>query len=333
MKDQRVILKKGETVLINENNEKVAQLPIHNLEGIVIFSDVFISSALIEMAHKNNVHISFIGYTGKFRTKLVPPTSGNVRLRRDQYRKADNHEEKMALARNFVFGKMYNTAYVLKRGLRDHAERIDEDKVKKSVNVHHRVLQKVEKCSDEGQLRGLEGEVGRAYFDAFNELILNEDPAFTFKGRSRRPPLDATNCLISYFYTLLAHEVESALETVGLDPQVGFLHAERSGKSALAYDLMEELRAYMVDRFVLTLINNRQVSSAGFIFQENGAVLMKDDARKIVVQSWQKRKYDIITHPYLKEKVEIGLLPYIQALILARYIRGDIDLYPAFLAR
>jgi CRISPR-associated protein Cas1 len=333
MNDERALLKKGEAVLITENKEKIAQLPIHNLEGIVLFGDALISSALIELANENHVHISFIGYAGKFRAKLISPTSGNVRLRRDQYRFADNHELKLILAKNFVFGKIYNSSYVLKRAIRDHSEKIDIDKIKRSIVIQNRVLKRIERCKDEDQLRGVEGEAGRAYFGVFEQLILNTNPFFRFNGRSRRPPLDAVNCLISFFYTLLAHDVESALETVGLDPQVGFLHAERSGKSALAYDLMEELRAYMVDRFVITLINNRQVSEKDFSVQENGAVLLTDDARKSVLQAWQKRKYDVMTHPYLKEKVEVGLLPYIQALILARFIRGDIDVYPAFLAR
>lgn len=333
MTDERMLLKNGETVDVYENDKKLAQIPIHNLEGIVLFGDTLISSAMIEMAHKNNVHISFISYTGKFRTKLVSPTSGNVRLRRAQYRIADQPEKSFLLAKNFVFGKIFNASYVLKRALRDHARKIDVEMIKESVRKQNQVLKRIDRCSGEDQLRGLEGEAGRAYFASFNELILNQSEVFEFKGRSRRPPLDAPNCLLSLFYTLLAHDVESALETVGLDPQVGFLHAERSGKSALAYDVMEELRAYMVDRFVLTLINNRQVSSTDFIFQDNGAVLLNDEARKRVIQTWQKRKNDKITHPYLKVKMEIGLLPYVQTMILARYIRGDIDIYPAFLVR
>ena len=333
MNEERALLKKGNTVLVTENHQKIAQLPIHNLEGIVLFGDVLISSALIELANENKVHISFIGYTGKFRAKLVSPTSGNVRLRRDQYRMADNQELKLILAKNFVFAKIFNSLNILKRAVRDHSEKIDVDGISQSTMILSRALKNIDKCKDEDQLRGYEGEAGRAYYAVFDELILNSHTFFRFTGRSRRPPLDAVNCLISFFYTLLAHDVESALETVGLDPQVGFLHAERSGKSALAYDLMEEFRAYMVDRFVISLINNRQVGENDFLVQDNGSVLLEDDARKTVLQAWQKRKYEVITHPYLKEKVEIGLLPYVQALILARYIRGDIDLYPAFLLR
>ena len=221
----------------------------------------------------------------------------------------------------------------MQRLLRDHGDRVDYDSVKTVCDRIFHSLGKINSACDLYSLLGIEGEAAKNYYSVFGSLIIDSSGCFSFNGRSRRPPKDEVNALLSFFYTILAHDCMAALESVGLDPQVGFYHQERPGRSALALDLMEELRPYIVDRFVVSLINNRQVAKSDFLIMDNGSVLMKPDLKKNLLQVWQKRKQDVITHPYLKEKVEVGLIPYCQALLLARFVREDIDGYPPFLMR
>lgn len=327
------LAKDGENVLVLVGEETRLRIPVHNLEGIVCFGYTGASPALMHLCAERNVALSFHSESGQFLARVAGRTKGNVLLRRKQYRIADNPEETLQYAKNFIFGKIYNCRCVLQRFIRDHGGKDDFSKVDEEIGFLSAQLQRAINCQSIEILRGVEGESARAYYSVFNNLILEEKVAFRFSGRSRRPPLDATNALLSYLYTLLAHDCHSALETVGLDPQVGFLHRERPGRPSLALDLMEELRPYLVDRLTLTLINNRQIDGSCFVVKESGGVIMTDDARKEVVASWQKRKQEEIKHPFLGEKIAVGLIPYAQAMLLARHLRGDLDAYPPFLMK
>lgn len=327
------IARDGENVLVMVGDENRLRIPIHNLEGIVCFGYMGASPALMHLCAERNVGLSFHTTSGRFLARVVGPVSGNVLLRRKQYNTADSDGESLQFAKGFVFGKIFNCRCVLQRFLRDHGEKGEFKNIQEAVKLLTLQLQKIINCSNVETLRGLEGEGARAYYGVFNDLILEEREAFQFNGRSRRPPLDLPNALLSYLYTLLANDCRSALETVGLDPQVGFLHKERPGRPSLALDLMEELRPYLVDRLTLSLINNRQIDTKGFITKETGGIIMNEEMRKLIIASWQKRKQEEILHPFLGEKITIGLIPYAQAMLLARHLRGDLDAYPPFLMK
>jgi CRISPR-associated protein Cas1 len=327
------ISKEGETILFQKNGEKLMQLPSHNIEGIVIFNNSVITPALIQMCSQKNIHISFISYTGRFLVRLQNPIHGNVRLRRQQYRMADDEHKCLQIARSFCLAKIFNCRCVLQRLIRDHPEKINKEAVQNSVEKLGVRLNTLDRANNLQELLGIEGESAKIYYSVFDELITNSKFKQIFNGRNKRPPTDEINALLSFFYTMLSHEVDAALQTVGLDSQVGFYHQERPGRASLALDLIEELRPYIVDRFIITIINNKQISKNDFLYKESGAVLLTDDARKKVLQLWQEKKQLVITHPYLKEKIQIGLITYTQSLLLARFIRGDIDGYPPFLMR
>ncbi len=326
----------GENVLIlkgdreSEQQEKF-RVPIHNLEQIVTFGYTGASPALFHLCAERGVSLSFLSENGRFRARIQGKVSGNVLLRRKQYRLADDPEQSARLAVRCIQAKVINSRAVLQRAIRDHAIHIQTEQVQNAVDSLKRLADRLPSFTNVDSIRGKEGEAARTYFSAFNELILTEQDVFHMKTRNRRPPLDPINALLSFLYTLLRLDVQAALETVGLDPAVGFLHQDRPGRASLALDMMEELRAYMADRLVLTLINRKQLSSDSFIYKENGAVLLKEELRKVVIAAWQKRKQEEITHPYLQEKISLGLLPYAQALLMARHIRGDLDDYPPFL--
>ena len=327
---QSYLSRERENVIVHIEDKEAFRIPVHNLEGIVTFGYAGMSPALIHLCCERGVAVSFLRENGEFLGRIQGSVSGNVLLRRKQYRLADD-QGCVQLAQRFIFAKIANSRAVLNRGLRDHGNQIDSWKVKESAgNLKHQIFS-VLNAESLDQLRGIEGEAARYYFSAINELILQEKSFFQMNGRNRRPPKDPVNAMLSFLYTLLCHEAVSALETVGLDPAVGFLHRDRPGRPSLALDLMEELRAYMVDRLVLTLINRKQIQPDGFQIKENGAVSMTRDARKEIITAWQKRKQEEILHPYLNEKIPVGLLPYAQALLLARHIRGDLQQYPPFL--
>lgn len=309
------------------------RIPVHNLEGIVCFGYTGASPALMHLCAERGVALSFLSESGRFLARVSGRVSGNVLLRRKQYRLADNPEESLQLAKGFIFGKLFNCKCVLQRFLRDHEGKGDTWAVQDGVKILSLQLQKAAQSRNAEILRGVEGEGARAYYGVFDNLILEAKDFFRFPGRSRRPPLDPVNALLSFLYTLLAHDCTAALEAVGLDPQVGFLHRERPGRPSLALDLMEELRPYMVDRLVVTLINNRQMDTGGFTVKESGGVIMTDETRKSIIKAWQERKQEEIAHPFLGEKIAVGLIPYAQALLLARHLRGDLDAYPPFLMK
>jgi len=322
--------KEGETVLVNVEKETKLRVPIHNLGSIVCFGNVGCSPFLMGLCGERNVTLSFLTEHGRFLARVHGPVHGNVLLRREQYRRADDPAACEQVARAVVTAKVANCRVVLQRAVRDKAELADTP-IPQTLEEMLSHLQELQNVEDLDRIRGIEGIAASAYFGVFDHLIAANKDHFFFKERSRRPPLDNVNALLSFLYTLLVHDVESALEAVGLDPGVGFLHRDRPGRPGLALDLMEELRPYLADRLALSLINRQQVKSAGFTKQESGAVMMDDDTRKTVLVAWQERKKEEITHPFIQEKMEIGLLPHVQAMLLARHLRGDLEGYPPFL--
>ena len=321
----------GENVLANREKEVIARYPLHTLQTIVSFSYSGASPALMGACAQRGIGLAFCTPRGRFLARVCGESSGNVLLRREQYRIADDSQRSCEIARNMIFGKLINGASSIQRTLRDHAPRVADCGLEDAARKVKELLPLVLEVSDLEALRGLEGVGAAAYFGVFDHLLLNRKEDFFFHGRNRRPPLDRVNAMLSFAYSLLAHDCASALESVGLDAYVGFLHRDRPGRESLALDLMEELRPCMADRFVLTLVNNRVVKPEDFQVQDSGAVLLTEEGRKKFLKAWQERKRDILTHPYLNEKMSWGLIPYVQALLLARYIRGDLDAYPPFL--
>ena len=321
----------GENVLANREKEVIARYPLHTLQTIVSFSYSGASPALMGACAQRGIGLAFCTPRGRFLARVCGESSGNVLLRREQYRIADDSQRSCEIARNMIFGKLSNGASSIQRTLRDHAPRVADCGLEDAARKVKELLPLTLEVSDLEALRGLEGVGAAAYFGVFDHLLLNRKEDFFFHGRNRRPPLDRVNAMLSFAYSLLDHDCASALESVGLDAYVGFLHRDRPGRESLALDLMEELRPCMADRFVLTLVNNRVVKPEDFQVQDSGAVLLTDEGRKKFLKAWQERKRDILTHPYLNEKMSWGLIPYVQALLLARYIRGDLDAYPPFL--
>lgn len=321
----------GENVLANREKTVIARYPLHTLQSIVTFSYSGASPALMGACAEKGIGLAFCSPRGRFLARACGETNGNVLLRRTQYRLADSPADSCGIARTMIFGKLSNSAASIQRTLRDHAPRVQNCGLEKAVADIRGLLPQVLTVSDPDSLRGLEGTGATAYFGVFDAMLLNRKEDFFFRGRSRRPPLDRVNAMLSFAYSLLAHDCASALESVGLDSYVGFLHRDRPGRQSLALDLMEELRPCMADRFVLTLVNNRMIRPEDFQMQDSGAVLLTDDGRKKFLKSWQERKQDTLTHPYLGEKLRWGMIPYVQALLLARYIRGDLEAYPPFL--
>ncbi|MGB5156507.1 MAG: type I-C CRISPR-associated endonuclease Cas1c [Desulfobacterales bacterium] len=325
------LAKEGETVVVKVEKEVRLRLPVHTIGGIVCFGNVGCSPFLMGFCAENGVGVSFLSEHGRFMARIQGPVSGNVLLRREQYRKADDPAFSAEMAKAVLIGKIANCRTVLNRVLRDHSEKIDAGQIVETVKRLNYNLELLNRDQPLDVLRGLEGDAAHIYFSVFDHLIVSQKETFSFHERNRRPPLDNVNCLLSFIYTLLAHDIRSALETVGIDPAVGFLHRDRPGRPSLALDLMEEFRPVIADRLALSLINLRQIQDKGFKKTDSGAVLMNDDTRKTLLVAYQERKQEEIYHPFIEEKVTIGLLFHIQALLLARYLRGDLDGYPPFI--
>jgi CRISP-associated protein Cas1 len=325
------LAKEGETVIVRVERETRLRLPIHTLGGIVCFGNVTCSPFLMGFCAERDVAISFLTEWGRFLARVQGPVSGNVLLRREQYRRADDMDTSAQMARSVLTGKLANCRTVLQRALRDHSSKLNADEVGEASKKIRNSLERIQSDQPLNVLRGIEGEAARTYFSVFDHLIISQKDDFIFRDRNRRPPLDHVNCLLSFLYTLVLHDVRSALESVGLDSAVGFLHRDRPGRPGLALDMMEEFRPFLADRLTLSLINLNQVQKKGFNQMESGAVLMDDDTRKTVLVAYQKRKQDEIFHPFIEEKVTIGLLFHMQALLLARCLRGDLDGYPTFI--
>lgn len=323
----------GQNVVVKVKDEVRFRIPIHNIESIVTFGYPGMSPSLLSLCGENNVTVCFLSPSGQFCGRVSGQVKGNVLLRRQQFRLADNDDVKLTLSRLFITAKIANCRNITHRVLRDHGN----EQISSALNTAMRLLESklnmVQNATNVDTIRGIEGDAASEYFGVFNHFIVAQKDDFVFDGRNRRPPRDRVNAMLSFCYSLLAHEVQSALEVVGLDPYVGFMHTDRPGRPSLALDLMEELRPYMADRLVLTLINRKQVSGKGFTDQEGMGIVMSDQTRKEVIAAWQQRKQDEITHPFLDEKIPVGLIPYAQSMLLARYIRGDIDSYPPFIMK
>jgi CRISPR-associated protein Cas1 len=328
------VRKDGANIVVEVEGVERGRAPIHMIGGLICFGRAGASPAVLAACAEAGVGVSLLTPNGRFIARVEGPRSGNVLLRRAQYRQADKAEQALPIVRAIVAGKAANQRTVLRRALRDHGDAMSDAHRQALEVAEARLTDIARRCltgTDINSLRGIEGEAAQVYFSVFDHLILVEDRSFGFTTRSRRPPLDRINALLSFLYAMLGHDCRSALETFGLDPQVGFLHTDRPGRASLALDLMEELRPVLADRLALSLVNRRQLVPKDFIIQEAGAVTLTDTARKEVLVAYQERKKDELTHPFLDEKVTLGLVPHIQAQLLARHLRGDLDGYPPFI--
>ena len=328
--DNGYLHKEGENIVVKADGVTKFAMPVHNLEGIICFGNIIVSAHLMGFCAERHVSLSFVSEFGKFIARSTGKINGNVIVRKKMYTMAEDIEMSLPIARNMILGKVMNCRAVLERGLRDHGESIDSEVVKKSSLYLRNRLRKIRNAESHNVLLGYEGECAKSYFQGINHLILSNKDAFYINNRTRRPPLDNMNAILSFTYTILMHDVQSALEAVGLDSYVGFYHRDRPGRASLALDLMEELRPTLADRLALSLVNRKQLTGKDFIQKESGAVLMTDEARKVLLSEWQKRKKEEITHPFINEKVNIGLIPYVQAMLLSKHIRGELDEYPPF---
>ncbi len=322
--------KDGQNVVVSVNQEEKFRVPAINIEGIVTFGYMGASPGVMKLCSDNGISLTFLSPHGRFISRVQGATKGNVLLRKKQYQLSDDELWSLHVAQLMIGGKIQNYCNILGRYIRDYGT---NEEVEQAIYVLKKAKRNALTAQNKTMLIGYEGMASNAYFEVLPVLILNQKTDFQFHGRNRRPPTDAVNAMLSFIYTLIANDVSAALETVGLDPYVGFLHTLRPGRTALALDMMEELRAYLGDRFILSLINKRQITIKEFLFQGDNSVVMTDKGKKIFISAWQRRKRETIIHPYLNEKIEIGLLPYVQAMLMARYIRQDIDDYPVFLIK
>lgn len=320
----------GENVIILQDHTEVGRLPLHNLDSIITFGYTGASPALMGKCAEKGISLVFMSRNGRFLARVEGAVNGNVLLRREQYRIADDARS-LSIAATMIAAKLCNSRCVLDRTVRDHGMRIDCEAFKRKSAFLQDQTVKAMQATDKDSLRGMEGEGASLYFSAFDDMILQQKEDFCFRTRNKRPPLDRVNAMLSFSYSLTTGMCASALESVGLDSYVGFLHTDRPGRRSLALDLLEEFRAPMCDRFVLMLINKKLMHAADFICREDGAVIMTDEGRRKFITHWQNRKQEEIRHPFLGEKMQWGMLPYVQALLLARYIRGDLDCYPPFI--
>jgi CRISP-associated protein Cas1 len=320
----------GENIVVKKDKETCTRIPLHNIEMIVCFTWEGVSPALMGACADRNIGLCFLTPNGRFQARVTGKVKGNVLLRKKQYEVSEQEPQCVAIAASLLIGKLSNCRKVLERAIRDHSMLVDVEALAGAANFLKETLKVMPACKALGDLMGFEGSAAKIYFGVFDQLILQQREDFAFKERSRRPPLDNMNSLLSFLYTLLTNEVASALEAVGLDPYVGFLHQDRPGRPSLALDMMEELRPVFADRLALSLVNRKQVTGKGFTQKESGGVLMDDDTRKAVLTAWQERKKEEIVHPYLRERIPFGLIPHVQAILLARYLRDDLDAYPPF---
>lgn len=318
--------KQRETILVEREKQKLIQLPIHSIEHIMCFGNVLVSPFVMGLCADNNVSISFFTEYGKYIGRFQGKRNGNVLLRKAQYKVSEVNP--IPIARNIIAAKIQSSKRILQRHIRNYGP--DSD-IKEQIKYIEHSISKLQLATDIDVIRGIEGHVAARYFLAFPKLLTRQE--FQFESRNRRPPRDPINAMLSFLYTILGNQISGALQTVGLDPQVGFLHAIRSGRDSLAQDILEEFRAWWIDRLVLTLVNRLQVKHNDFIYESSGAVQMKAETKKLLLHQFQLKKQEQIKHPYLQETVEIGLLPYIQAQLLARHLRGDLREYPPFLMR
>jgi len=322
-----------ETVVMEVEGKVVRQMPLHPLAAIAVYGNVMVSPHLIAKCVKEGRSIAFFDTLGHYQFRIEGPVSGNVLLRKSQYEAFFDRSRLVSIARNLLAGKLQNCRQVLLRGAREAEDDGSQETLRLSAEYHADSLKRLEKESDPDMIRGIEGMAASSYFSSLPFLIRVRDSRLKFEGRTRRPPRDPVNALLSYIYTLLRFDCESALEGVGLDPQVGYLHTLRPGRPALALDLMEELRPIMADRLALTLLNRAQVTFSDFEERPGGSVFLNEKGRKTVIMAWQEKKKEELNHPVLGKKVPYGLLPHIQARLLARHLRGDVAEYTPFVWR
>ena len=318
----------GDTLRIQHEEVTLRNVPLHHLGGLVVFGNVLISPFLLQRCAQDGIEVAWFTESGRFFGRLAPPVSGNVLLRQAQYRALDRPSTSLYLASRFVEGKLKNSRLVLQRAVRERGE---TEALVRALAEHEAALRALSQARSLDEVRGIEGNAASAYFAAFGDLLLSED--FSFDGRNKRPPRDPVNAVLGFIYALLLTQCTAALEGVGLDPQGGFLHALRPGRNALALDLMEEFRAWWADRLALTLLNRKQLTRKHFAERPGGAVLLNEEGRKVVITAFQNRRQETVQHPLFKEPVPVGLLPHIQARLLARYLRGDLPQYLPLLAR
>jgi CRISPR-associated protein Cas1 len=321
----------NEAVGVVQGEETILRVPLLNLEGIITFGYTGASPALMRECAERGIALTFLSASGRYRATVIGESRGNVTLRKEQYRISDDESRSLRYADKIIFGKIYNAKWILERAARDYALRLDTAALKDASAQLSDAMKLCLQCTNLEGLRGIEGAAAAVYFREFDHLILQNKDTFKFDGRNRRPPLDPVNAMLSFAYTLLEHDCRAALESAGLDAYVGFLHRDRPGRASLALDLLEEFRSVIADRFVLTLINRKEITDDDFDYTASGAVVLNDKARKVFISAWQSRKTESITHPFLKEKIDWGLVPFSQAMLLAKAIRGDLDAYPPFL--
>lgn len=321
----------GENIVIKQDDKILVRYPFHNLEDIVLFSYLGMSPKLIQKCMNYGIGICYLTPTGRFIGRLRGETKGNILLRRQQYRISDDDEESLKISKNIICAKIYNEKWTVERYIRQYEHRIDSNNLENASAYLTELMKKAINVKDMDELRGIEGLAQVTYFGCFEDMILNQKEDFKFEMRTRRPPLNPINAMLSYIYSILSNDVASSLESVGLDAYAGIMHTDRPGRISLALDLVEEFRAPIADRFVLSLINMNQIKADDFIYEDNGAVIIKDDSKKEIIKLWQNRKQKNIMHPFLNEKIEWGLVPFAQAMLLGRYIRGDLDGYPPFM--
>lgn len=323
------ISKQGETVCVHVGGKEKVRVPVHTIESIVCFGNTTVSTPLLSFCGKKGVGLSFVNEYGRFYGRLEGEVRGNVLLRRAQYLASEDHDKSSSLVFWFLVAKIANSRNTLLRAARDMIEPASSKALSAAATRLSEVAKGMNGINDIGSLRGMEGLAASIYFDVFEHMIRVNKEDFVFKGRSKRPPLDRVNALLSFLYVLLVNDVRSALESVGLDPYAGFLHALRPGRPSLALDLIEELRSPLCDRLALALINLRQIQAEHFR-QSPAGVYLSSEGKKTVLTAWQKRKREEIIHPYINEKIAIGLIPYVQSQLLARYLRGELEQYPPF---
>ncbi len=323
--------RESESVVVKEDSKVKLRVPVHHLSGIVCFGTMTVTTPFLSFCSCNGVSVTFLSRTGRFLASLGGSVSGNVLLRKQQYRVSDDPSQSAAVARSIVSAKIANCRTDLMRVQRDHPDKVDSNALSRAQGRLAGCAEALKAATSLDRIRGLEGASASAYFSVFGERILDRTEGLSFNGRSKHPPLDEVNAMLSFTYVILMHDIRSALEGVGLDPSVGFLHRDRSGRYGLALDLMEEFRPFVADRVVLSLINLGQAKRDAFVIHDDGAVTLRDDLRKALLVAYHRRKQEEVVHPFLGEKVQVGLLFHCQALLLTRYLRGELDSYPAFL--
>ena len=323
----------GNNIVLLKDKEIIFRVPVNNLESIICFNYLGASPKLMQYCTDNNIHISFMSVSGRYLAGITGKIKGNVLLRKKQYLMSEDNEFCLKISKNIISSKLYNSRAEINRSIRDNQDFIDTSNLKLSADSLKNSILFIKDCRSLDELRGIEGDAARQYFSSFNDMVIQQKESFIFYGRTKRPPLDNVNALLSFGYSLLAHDVEAALMSVGIDPYVGFFHTDRPGRISLALDIMEELRSVYVDRFVLTLINLRQIKADDFLHKESEGIIMTEEARKLFLTQWQNRKQEEIIHPFCGEKIKIGLLPYVQALIISRYLRDEINDYVPYYKR